>query len=61
MPAVSQTATKAPAIAAGAFDTPTLDDLAFSLVAALHRHPHLSNVLTHISRASWPCRSRWGR
>lgn len=54
MPAVSQTATKAPAIAAGAFDTTTLDDLAFSLVAALHRHPHLSNVLTHISRASWP-------
>lgn len=35
-------------------DQPTIDDLAFSLVAALHRHPHLSNVLTHISRSSWP-------
>jgi len=33
---------------------PAIDDLAFSLVAALHRHPHLSNVLTHISRSSWP-------
>lgn len=54
MPAVSQVAAKAPAISAGAFDAPTVDDLAFSLVAALHRHPHLSNVLTHISRSSWP-------
>lgn len=54
MPAVSQAAMKAPAISAGAFDAPNIDDLAFSLVAALHRHPHLSNVLTHISRSSWP-------
>ena len=54
MPAVSQAAAKAPAISAGAFDAPSIDDLVFSLVAALHRHPHLSNVLTHISRSSWP-------
>ncbi len=44
----------APAVTAGALDVPATDDLAFSLVAALHRHPHLSNVLTHISRSSWP-------
>jgi hypothetical protein len=52
MPAASSSI--APAISAGAFDMPAVDDLAFSLVAALHRHPHLSNVLTHISRSSWP-------
>jgi hypothetical protein len=52
MPAASPSL--APAITAGAFETPAIDDLAFSLVAALHRHPHLSNVLTHISRSSWP-------
>lgn len=52
MPAVSPNV--APAITAGAFDAPAIDDIAFSLVAALHRHPHLSNVLTHISRSSWP-------
>jgi hypothetical protein len=54
MPAVSQAASKVPTIAAGTFDAPDIDDLAFSLVAALHRHPHLSSVLTHISRGSWP-------
>lgn len=54
MPTASQAAAKAPAISAGVFDAPGIDDLAFSLVAALHRHPHLSNVLTHISRSSWP-------
>ena len=54
MSPASQAAVKAPAAAAGAFDTPNIDDLAFSVVAALHRHPHLSNVLTHISRSSWP-------
>ncbi len=53
MPAASPMAVKTPAISAGAFDAPDVD-LAFPLVAALHRHPHLSNVLTHISRASWP-------
>lgn len=53
MPAASPTAVKAPAISAGALDAPGVD-LVFPLVAALHRHPHLSNVLTHISRASWP-------
>lgn len=52
MPAVSPSV--APAEIAGAFDAPGIDDLAFSLVAALHRHPHLSNVLTHISRSNWP-------
>ncbi|MGB3445899.1 MAG: hypothetical protein WBA48_04290 [Xanthobacteraceae bacterium] len=52
MPAVSPSV--APAVTAGAFDMPAVDDLAFSLVAALHRHPHLSNVLTHISRSNWP-------
>jgi len=44
----------APAVTAGASDAPVIDDLAFSLVAALRRHPHLSNVLTHISRSNWP-------
>lgn len=53
MPTASPMTVKAPAISAGVFGAPDVD-LAFSLVAALHRHPHLSNVLTHISRASWP-------
>lgn len=30
-----------------------LDDLVFSVVAAFRRHPHINNVLTHISGASW--------
>lgn len=50
----SRTAVKASALAADAFDAPGIDDLAFSLVAMLHRHPHLSSVLTHISRSNWP-------
>ena len=54
MSAVSQTAAEAPAVSACASGVPAIDSLAFSIVAALHRHPHLSNVLTHISRASWP-------
>lgn len=58
MSPASQTAAKAPAVSAGVLDAPgpnlAIDDLAFSVVAALHRHPHLSNVLTHISRSSWP-------
>lgn len=54
MSPVSQTAVKAPAVAADAFDAPETNDLAFSAVAALHRHPHLSNVLTHISLSNWP-------
>jgi hypothetical protein len=29
-------------------------DLAFLVVAALRRQPHISNVLTHISGANWP-------
>lgn len=29
-------------------------DLAFLVVAALRRQPHVSNVLTHISGANWP-------
>lgn len=28
-------------------------DLAFRVVAAFRAHPHVSNVLTHISRANW--------
>jgi hypothetical protein len=28
-------------------------ELAFMVVAALRAHPHLSNVLTHISRGNW--------
>lgn len=28
-------------------------DLAFRIFAAFRAHPHISNVLTHISRASW--------
>lgn len=31
-----------------------LDDLARGLVAAFRRHPHISNVMTHISGANWP-------
>jgi hypothetical protein len=30
-----------------------LDDLVFCVVAAFRRHPHINNVLTHISEASW--------
>ena len=30
-----------------------LDDLVFSVVAAFRRHPHINNVLTHISEGSW--------
>lgn len=30
-----------------------LDDLVFRVVAAFRRHPHVSNVLTHIARADW--------
>jgi hypothetical protein len=30
-----------------------LDDLVFSVVAAFRRHPHINNVLTHISGARW--------
>lgn len=30
-----------------------LKDLVFCVVAAFRRHPHLNNVLTHISGASW--------
>lgn len=29
------------------------DDLVFRVVAAFRRHPHVNNVLTHISRADW--------
>lgn len=28
-------------------------DLVFAMVAALRKHPHVSNVLTHISGQSW--------
>ena len=30
-----------------------LGDLAFLVVAAFRRHPHINNVLTHISGANW--------
>lgn len=30
-----------------------LDALVFRVVTALRRHPHVNNVLTHISRADW--------
>ncbi len=30
------------------------DELVFGVVTALRRHPHVSNVLTHISGQSWP-------
>lgn len=30
-----------------------MDDLVFRVVAAFRRHPHVNNVLTHISRADW--------
>jgi hypothetical protein len=55
MTRASQPRATAPATGNGmSAEPPTIDDLAFSLVAALRRHPHLSNVLTHISRSSWP-------
>lgn len=55
MTRASQSPVAAPATGNGmTAEQPTIDDLAFSLVAALRRHPHLSNVLTHISRSSWP-------
>ena len=31
----------------------SVDDLAFLVVAAFRRQPHISNVLTHISGANW--------
>jgi hypothetical protein len=41
----------APAIPTGILDVPTIGDLVFSLGRrALQRHPHPSDVLTHISR-----------
>ncbi len=30
-----------------------LDDLVFRIATAFRRHPHINNVLTHISEASW--------
>ena len=30
-----------------------VDDLVFSVVVAFRRHPHINNVLTHLSGASW--------
>ena len=32
---------------------PSAAGLAFRIVSALRAHPHISNVLTHISRAKW--------
>ena len=32
---------------------PSTAELAFRIVSALRAHPHISNVLTHISRAKW--------
>lgn len=32
---------------------PALDDLATRVAAAFRRHPHINNVLTHISGANW--------
>ncbi|MGH6779030.1 MAG: hypothetical protein ACRECL_13660 [Bradyrhizobium sp.] len=32
---------------------PSTADLAFRIVSALRAHPHISNVLTHVSRAKW--------
>ena len=32
-------------------------ELAFRIFAALRAHPHINNVLTHISRAQWSERS----
>jgi hypothetical protein len=31
----------------------SISDLAFRVFAAFRAHPHISNVLTHISRANW--------
>lgn len=31
-----------------------IDDLVFTLTASFRRHPHLNNVLTHISSGQWP-------
>ncbi len=32
----------------------SIDELAFRVLVAFRVHPHLSNVLTHISGANWP-------
>jgi hypothetical protein len=32
----------------------SVGELAFRMVAAFRAHPHINNVLTHISRANWP-------
>jgi hypothetical protein len=32
---------------------PSIDELAFRVLVAFRLHPHLSNVLTHISGAHW--------
>jgi len=33
---------------------PSIRELAFGMCCAFRAHPHLNNVLTHISRANWP-------
>jgi hypothetical protein len=33
---------------------PSIHELAFRTCCAFRAHPHLNNVLTHISRANWP-------
>lgn len=33
--------------------TPSTDALAFKIFAAFRAHPHINNVLTHISQANW--------
>ena len=44
-------ASAAPEVSCESNIAPT--ELAFAVVASLRSHPHLSNVLTHISRGNW--------
>lgn len=44
---------EAPREARGENPEIAIDDFVFTVVAAFRRHPHINNVLTHISGASW--------
>ncbi len=45
--------TEGPREARGENSEMAIDDFVFAVVAAFRRHPHINNVLTHISGASW--------
>jgi len=51
--ALSRSSVEAPREALAPDLAIAVDDLAFVIVAAFRRHPHINNVLTHISGANW--------